>query len=323
MRTQGHRQGKVPQRGIGIVQKSDIVFHEQWVDSQSFEMSLVKGAPPHGADITDVVFEMPIGCRIMVDTGIRMLSLANQLRCVHKHVTLDFKGDIDGSYGYLNRIGFFDHLDPSIEVLPAKPLLSNASLYRGNNSRLVEIEKINPDHKDQTLPSRLADALDEAVRHRSDHESLSFAAYTVLSELTDNIFQHSSTKLDGYAVLQVYKRGVKVAVSDSGKGIIETLRPSLQSEFPRLRKMTDAELIVEAFKTGLSRHGRGRGCGLKRSAQQAIKYNATLDVRLPTCRVFLEPCNDGYTPTKAYCYDNLPLVWGTHICFDFRLDNAW
>lgn len=304
------------------MKKSGIVLHDQWVNSQSFEMSLVNGVAPHGADVTNVFFEMPIGCRIMVDTGVRMLSLANQLRYAKKRITLDFKDDVDGSYGYLNRIGFFDHLDPEIEVLPARPSFSNASLYRGNSVRLVEIEKINPGHKDQTLPSRLADALDEAVRHRPDHESLSFAAFTVLSELTDNIFQHSSTELDGYAVLQVYKRGVKVAVSDSGKGIIETLRPSLHSEFPRLRHMTDTELIVEAFRTGLSRHGRGRGCGLKRSAQQAIKYNATLDVRLPTCRVFLEPSKDGYTSTKAHCYENIPLIWGTHICFDFRLDNA-
>lgn len=301
--------------------KSGIAFFGQWVDSQSFEASLSNAAAPHGKNITHVVFEMPIGCRIMVDTGIRLLSLANQLRYAKKHITLDFKDDKEGTYGYLNRIGFFDHLEAGIEVLPGRPL-SVAPLYHGANSKLVEIEKINPNHKDQSLPSRLADALDEALNYRPDHESLSFAAFTVLSELTDNIFQHSSTELDGYAVLQVYKRGVKVAVSDSGKGIIETLRPSLRNEFPRLTKMSDTELIVEAFRTGLSRHGRGRGCGLKRSAEQAIKYNATLDVRLPTCRVFLEPSTDGYTPTKAYCYENIPLIWGTHICFDFRLDNA-
>lgn len=302
--------------------KSEIYLPGQWVDSQFFEASLNNAVAPHEPYVKQVVFEMPIGCRIMVDTGIRMLSLANQLRYAQKQITLDFKNDKDGTYGYLNRIGFFDHLDSEIEVLPEKPSLSGASLYRGSNARLVEIEKINPNHKDRSLPTRLADALDEAVRHRPDHDSLSFAAFTVLSELTDNIFQHSSTELDGYAVLQVYKSGVKVAVSDSGKGIIETLRPSLRSEFPRLTNLTDTELIVEAFRTGLSRHGRGRGCGLRRSAEQAIKYNATLDVRLPTCRVFLEPSTDGYTPTKAYCYENIPLIWGTHISFSFKLDNV-
>lgn len=112
-----------------------------------------------------------------------------------------------------------------------------------------------------------------------------------------------------------------MAVSDSGKGIIETLRPSLKNEFPRLQKMTDTELVVEAFKTGLSRHGRERGCGLKRSAEQAIKYKATLDVRLPTCLVHLKPSPDGYAPSLAYCYEDVPLIWGTHISFIFSLDN--
>jgi len=200
--------------------------------------------------------------------------------------------------------------------------LSFASLYRGNNAGLVEIEKINPDHRDQSLPSRLADALDEAARHRHDHVSLSFAAFTVLAELIDNIFQHSSTKLDGYAVLQVYGRGVKVAVSDSGKGILETLRPSLPSKFPRLAKMTDIEILIETFRTGLSRHGPERGCGLKRCAQEAIKYNATLDVRLPNFRVFLEPSADGYTLSRSTWDPNVTLIWGSHICFDFRLDKA-
>jgi len=44
------------------------------------------------------------------------------------------------------------------------------------------------------------------------------AAWTIFTELIDNVFSHSQTPLDGYAALQVYARGniVKVAVSDSG-----------------------------------------------------------------------------------------------------------
>jgi len=68
--------------------KSKIAFDEGWVDSQSFESSLRNALDPHGTNVTHVVFEMPIGCRIMVDTGIRLLSLANQLRYRNKHVTL-------------------------------------------------------------------------------------------------------------------------------------------------------------------------------------------------------------------------------------------
>lgn len=256
----------------------------------------------------------------MVDTGVRLLSLSNQLAHAGKEVTLDFEEGADGTYGYLNRIGFFDHLLPNIEVFPCRPLISAAEIYRGNSPKLIEIAKICPENRDRSLPTRLADALEEAVRHRADHEKVSFAAFTVFSELTDNVFQHSSTELDGFAVLQVYKRGVKIAVSDSGKGIIKTLRPSLQSQFPRLKKMSDTDLIVEAFNAGLSRHGRERGCGLKRSAEQAIRYHATLDVRLPRCRVWLDPAADRYALSTAYCYEDIPLLWGTHIVFDFRLD---
>ena len=300
---------------------SEIVLSAQWVNSESFEQSLRGTLSPHDKAVSEVIFKIPHGSKIMVDTGIRLLSLANQLCFLGKDVTLSFEEGEDGALGYLNRIGFFDYLHADAKVFPDRPHHSSASIYRGKNAKLVEIERISPTLVDRSLPSRLADALEEAVLSRSDHESLSFAAFTVLSELIDNIFQHSSTELDGYTVLQVYKRGVTVAVSDSGKGIIETLRPSLKSEFPRLKKMSDTDLVVEAFKTGLSRHGRERGCGLKRSAEQAIKYKATLDVRLPTCFVHLEPSADGYAPSTAYCYEAIPLIWGTHICFDFLLDS--
>lgn len=300
---------------------SEIVLSDQWVNSESFEQSLRSTLSPHDQGSTKVVFEIPVGSKIMVDTGVRLLSLANQLCFRGKEITLSFEEGEDGALGYLNRIGFFDYLHTSVDVLPGRPLSSGASIYRGQNTKLVEIARISPTFNDNSLPSRLADALEEAVFSRADHKSLSFAAFTVFSELIDNIFQHSSTQLDGYAVLQVYKRGVTVAVSDSGRGIIETLRPSLRSEFPRLKKMSDTDLLVEAFRTGLSRHGRERGCGLRRSAEQAIKYKATLDVRLPTCLVHLEPSLDGYTPSTAYCYEDIPLIWGTHICFNFLLDS--
>ena len=98
-----------------------------------------------------------------------------------------------------------------------------------------------------------------------------------------HFFPHSCTQLNGYAALQVYSSGdcLLVAVSDSGRGIIETLRPSISSEFPKLASLSDTDLLVEAFRQGLSRHGADRGCGLRGSAAKAIKFRADLDVRLP------------------------------------------
>ena len=119
----------------------------------------------------------------------------------------------------------------------------------------------------------------------------------------------------------MYSRGnrLSVAVSDSGLGIMQTLRPALSVESPNLASLSDTDLLVEVFRQGLSRHGRDRGCGLKGSAAKAIKFDATLDVRLPRQRVLLTPARGSYEANTAHCYEGLPLVWGTHIAYGFQL----
>jgi hypothetical protein len=236
-------------------------------------------------------------------------------------VRLEFEEGEDGIMGYLNRMGFFDHLAPAIEVTPHRPTFSGAELYRGGNSGLVEIAHINKRIRDRSLPNRLTEALMNSCGTRSDAAELEGAAWTIFAELIDNIFSHSETPLDGFAALQVYKGGdrLAVAVSDSGLGIMQTLRPVLQSEFPTLVGHSDLQLLIEIFRQGLSRHGADRGCGLKGSAAKAIKFRAVLDIRLPNQRVVLTPAGGAYQANTARCFDNLPLLWGTHIGFAFSL----
>lgn len=257
----------------------------------------------------------------MIDTAVRLLSLFNQLDLCGRRVTLNFEEGEIGAMGYLNRMGFFDHLSPNVVVCPERPIYSGADMYGGTNASLVEIAEINPKHRDQNLLSRLTDALMQSCGHRADAAELEGTAWTIFAELIDNIFSHSQTPIDGYAALQLYQRGnnLSVAVSDSGLGIMETLRPALKTESPSLASLSDVDLLVEIFQQGISRHGADRGCGLKGSAAKAIKFRAKLDVRLPTSRVLLVPSDDGYRPNTAYCYDSLPLIWGTHICFNFSL----
>jgi len=81
----------------------------------------------------------PTGCSIMVDTAVRLLSLFNQLDYRTCRVRLDFEAGEAGAMGYLNRMGFFDHLSGNIEVLPARPAVSGAEIYGGTNARLVEM----------------------------------------------------------------------------------------------------------------------------------------------------------------------------------------
>lgn len=300
-----------------------ILFPGIWVSASVFERTLRQCGDPHARNFSEVNFNFPRGCKIMLDTAVRLLSLVNQLEYCTRRVVLSFEEGEEGTLGYLNRIGFFDHLSANVEVFPSRPEFSSAVFYEGANTGLVEVARINRHQKDESLPSRLTDALIRPLSSREDTDELRGAAWTIFAELIDNVFSHSSTPLDGYAALQVYPRSnsLKVAVSDSGLGIMETLRPSLRTEFPALTDLSDIDLLVEIFRQGLSRHGTDRGCGLKGSAEKAMKYRANLDIRLPNIRVFLTPRRNAYVPATAHCNEGLPLIWGTHICFIFHLDN--
>lgn len=292
-----------------------------WIDASAMESAIQQAGTPHGSGIFDAEFRFPVGSKLIIDAAIRMLSLANQLAATSRRVQLVFDEGEAGTMGYLNRVGFFDYLAREIEVVPGRPTLSAAAVYRGGNAGLVEIARINKNHRDHTLPGRLADAIKRGCATRTDIEELTGAAWTIFAELIDNVFSHSRTPLDGYAALQVYPRGDRlvVAVSDSGVGIMETLRPALHDTSPQLARLSDLDLLVEIFRQGISRYGTDRGDGLRGSAAKAIKFQADLDVRLPHQRVRLTPARGGYAPNTAHCFDHLPLLWGTHIAFTFRL----
>ena len=300
-----------------------IRFPPDWINASALEHVLRAGGEPHGAGVYEVLFVFPAGCKIMVDAAVRLLSLCNQLDFCTRRVRLDFEEGETGTMGYLDRMGFFSHLSQNVAVLPARPAISGAEIYGGTNTRLVEITRINRADRDEGLLSLLTEAVMRCCGDRvDDANELAGAAWTIFAELIDNIFSHSNTPLDGYAALQFYPNGnsLQVAVSDSGLGIMNTLRPVLKRESPTLDQLSDIELLVEIFRQGLSRHGADRGDGLKGSAAKAMKFNADLDVRLPNIRILLTPKREGYRPNTAHCYENLPLIWGTHICFTFRLD---
>ena len=299
----------------------EVRFPAQWINASRFDLALRASCGPHDPGTFEVTFDVPSGCKIMVEAAIRFLSLANQLAATTRRVRMKFEEGDTGTMGYLNRMGFFDHLAAEVEVLPSRPGYSAAEAHRGGNAALVEIARISKDERDEELPTRLTAALMRSCHTRPDAAELEGAAWTIFAELIDNVFSHSSTVLDGYAALQVYPKGdrLSVAVADSGLGIMQTLRPTIGKEFPRLTDLSDTQLLVEIFRQGLSRHGPDRGCGLKGSAAKAIKFQAVLDVRLPRQRVVLIPARGAYKVNTADCYDGLPLMWGTHIGFGFRL----
>lgn len=209
-----------------------------WIDAGRFELALACGGGPHDASLYPVSFHFPRDCKVMVDAGVRLLSIANQLSHTMRRIRLIFDEGEMGTMGYLNRMGFFDHLAKEIEVLPGRPAISGAKIYGGTNHSLVEIARINPSFRDDHLLIRLSRAVGVALSTRADASAIEGAVWLIFSELIDNIFSHSATILDGYAALQWYRNGnsLQVVVSDSGQGIMQTLRPTLQSQFPILAR---------------------------------------------------------------------------------------
>jgi hypothetical protein len=303
-----------------------ISLQANWVDASRLEESLISHGGPHeSSGGSEIVFHFPAGCKVMIDAAVRLLSLVNQLDSCHRRVLLLFDEGIAGAMGYLDRMGFFDCLSAGVVVSPDRPLSSAAEVFRGQNRRLVEIAAIGPTNRDPDLPTRLTTVLGDACSDRLDSGELKGASWLIFAELIDNIHSHSQTSLEGFAALQVYQGGhglkVMVAVSDSGVGIMATLRPSLAKEYPTMSRFSDVDLLVEIFRQGMSRHGSSRGCGLKGAAEKAVKFRADLDVRLPRGRIRLTPGDGGYRPNVAHCEENLPLIRGTHICFSFNLDS--
>jgi hypothetical protein len=103
------------------------------VTSSVLEDALRSAGDAHGSSVYEVAVRFPLGCKMMIDAAVRLLSLANQLAFTTRRVRLEFDEGEMGTMGYLNRMGFFDHLDSAVEVTPSRPSYSGAKLYSGGN----------------------------------------------------------------------------------------------------------------------------------------------------------------------------------------------
>lgn len=293
-----------------------------WVGGPEFEHVLGTLADPLRDPDRDVRFTIPADTKLKVDAAVRLLSLANQLQTAGKLVMLDFSPEETAAFSYLNRMGYFELLHPDVQVLPMRPDGEFASRHHGRNTGLVEFARIRLGQPDRDLPSRLESALMRAIRDRERRQAMNRVAYTLFAELVDNVLEHSGTSIDGYAVLQVHRQGgsVLVAVSDSGVGLLESLKPTLPRHHPDLVGVSDTKLLTEMLRRGVSRRGQaGGGAGLTTCAARALKFKANLDVRLPMTYFRLTAKGGRYQPA-AQVSERLPLLQGTHLAFDFKLD---
>lgn len=299
-----------------------IEFEENtWMDCNSFEDSLLNSETLLHENNNDIYFVVPENCKILLDAAARFLALCNQFSNRGNAVTIDFS-DCKETLGYFNRIGFIDHLDSKIVILPERPIDSSAIIYKGNNDAVVEFGALNPHEVDKQLVNQLTNCF----VHQSN-DKFEAAAFTVFSELIGNVSEHSETPIPGFAALQKYggKRDhIQTVISDSGLGIVETLKPALQEHYPVIYKNLksgdfDIQLVINLLtKGGISRFGAGRGLGFKSSREQTIKFDAKLSVRQKNFSVCIE-YKDGEIDNVRKKI-NLQPIYGTHLCFDFFVD---
>jgi hypothetical protein len=305
-------------------EEREITLPRGWVTADVFEFNLRQAEPLSKDTPIAVTVTFQPNSKPMIDCTARLLALANQLIHQGSHVTLDFTA-AEPTRTYLNRAGFFDHLHNAADVLPERPTHSAAKRYRGKSDTLLEFGAVDPRVVNDEMIGNLTDKF---VQQSTDEYRI--AAFTIFSELINNVVDHSETPLVGFAGLQKYKgkrKHIQTVVSDSGIGIAKTLRPALRTHYPGLHGRfgqrsleSDMGLVAAAMSEGqISRFGGARGLGFKSTrAQAAVKFDAQFSVRQERfCLRFVYRSGELAEIKRQTDLTNL---LGTHICFDFYLD---
>lgn len=295
-----------------------------WTDCDRFEEILTQSGCLLSSASETIIFVIPQECKFLLEAMARLLALINQLSLSGKTVKVDFSG-CGNTLSFFNRIGFIDKLDSSVHIIPNRPKVSAAKQYEGNCDGTLEICEIDPDSPDDEIPKKLKNKFVSFAG-----EQYADAAFTIISELFRNVCEHSETPIPGFAALQRYnypKRHLQTVVSDSGRGIVGTLRPVLRKYYPKVFKSldfssaeTEVELLQQVLQEGhLSQTGEsGRGLGLSQSQNYALRYSATISVRQETFELKLFYKNNSFSRAKSRV--GMPRIMGTHVCFDFILD---
>lgn len=289
----------------------------EWLTVEQFETALCDSGSPLESDAGHIVFRLT--SKLLIDALARLLAISNQVAASGKAVTIDLsKCTLTASY--LNRIGFFDLLSPAIAVSPERPQTSLAQIYKGGNSRVMELAEISLDVRDDDVPEKLMERFKEVAGDMHVTPML-----TMIGELFDNVHEHSKSPIPGFAALQVYKGRwpkVRAVISDSGSGIVGTLMPALDEEKLQEIKATGRDvreaLIERVFAQGRlsSTNEGGRGLGLKRTGDFANKFNAVVTIRQEEFEVTIDVREDALEFRHRH---GLTKLRGTHIGITFAL----
>ncbi|MFW1763383.1 hypothetical protein [Acinetobacter calcoaceticus] len=220
--------------------------------------------------------------------------------------------------------------------MPGRPEISLAKLHNANSETLFEIISINANY-DESYLERL-DELMEAKLSDGDKDFLLNKLSTFIGEIVGNIRDHGLSNIDGYIALQIYSSGkIVIAISDSGAGLITTLRDEALIYYqanPELRVLkdptltNDIELLKYVFNKGrISRTGLDeRGLGLSRTNNVLKKIsntkvtNINLTIRQQTNEIHFPFGIDGIETLGCRTKQDLTFIKGTHFVLTIQLD---
>ncbi|HHV77971.1 MAG TPA: sensor histidine kinase [Syntrophothermus lipocalidus] len=200
------------------------------------------------------------------------LIILNDL-CRNHKVWLQFSKDTPLLY-YLSRMGFFGQLNEAIVINPqAARDPKYIEPYRKLNDTILEITPITR--------IEIAGAIEHIFNTMTNvlgydcHFAGNIAI--LLSELLNNVIDHSQNVSSGFVSLQTYRRAkyVEISVVDSGIGIYQSLK-----ENQLLALNNDIDGILHAVRKGISRFpGQNRGFGLHTCLQLTKENQGSLYIR--------------------------------------------
>lgn len=256
-----------------------------WISGYDFEQLLKPAKASLYKNKKALTIVIQARANAPLNTLIRLLNVANQLDANGVKVTLNFSGKTNRLLGYCHAIGLLDCLSSNIVIKSEKPF--NKSLeIKSVGDRYVSIHKISGSTHDKKLPKKLADKITNAIPNISEdnRDSLNIQFFSLFSELTRNVCEHSDTELDGYAALQVYRGNnarAEIVVCDSGIGLLDSLRPTFKAHNEKYENFSDLQLIQEILTTGISsKEGDKGGNGLCTCFSHAKETNSDMHIRL-------------------------------------------
>ncbi|MBE0365350.1 hypothetical protein PULV_a2129 [Pseudoalteromonas ulvae UL12] len=253
-----------------------------WVSGYDLEKLLVEVKDKIFTNKKALTIVIQARANAPINTLIRLINVANQLDHKGVKVTLDFSGKTNKLLGYCETMGFFECLSDGVKLKSPNGINKVSRIKKSGNS-YISINKISGSVHDKSLPKKLAAKITDKIPNITEEQrsELYIQFFSLFSELTRNVCEHSQTELNGLAALQIYKNRAEIVVCDSGIGLLESLKPSLASHNAAYTGYSDVELILEMLTKGISsKEGDQGGNGLCTCFHHAKLTNSDMHIRL-------------------------------------------